>query len=647
GALANSVTIEDFVVTGASKRGWTTWLTAATDHRVAGIAPMVIDVLNLDDQMTWHKSALCGYAEAIHDYVDMGVIERLGTPEGDALQEIVDPYAYATRFNIPKLGLNGTADQFFLPDSAQFYYPEISNYGSMHLRYFPNGDHHLLEGYNATVRGMLPFYNAVVNNQSLPSLEWEITESTDEATVDVQLNRVPLSATLWTGTVGETSGIRDFRIDTVGEDVWQATELSPETSDGMYYYTATVPTPLNGWTGYFMSFEFESGIEGEPHVFTTEVRCVPSLTPCYEPGGYGTIETVGSGSDAVTVVRVGGNRFEMGYWYGNLLAEQIDAVWATFSALAASLYPPGTLENAVEQMWKEEYFDTAAWEEELSGIAQGCRMAGYPDLTVDILKKILAIPDVSEYNCSLFAAWGEATAGGEMFQQRNLDWSMDLGIQNFPVVAIYEPDDGIKHAVIGFAGLVGIAGGGMNEYGLAVSQIMGYFCDEEFLEGIPFPVLLRDVVYHDSTLTEALTRMEHATRTNQYHYCVGDPNAADPKARLLFTSRTRFDEWVDNESVTGQHPCHPEVNPFHDSLNDVVYWKNHNGRDNEIIYNALSSRYGTLDAQGAIDVAKASGVDGTLLSIIYHNSGDDFWVAYADGLDPAHKQEYVQIELNP
>ena len=43
-----------FVVSGASKRGWTTWTTAAVDQRVIAIAPAVIDMLNVEPSFEHH-----------------------------------------------------------------------------------------------------------------------------------------------------------------------------------------------------------------------------------------------------------------------------------------------------------------------------------------------------------------------------------------------------------------------------------------------------------------------------------------------------------------------------------------------------------------------------------------------------------------
>ena len=38
--------IDKFLVAGASKRGWTTWMTGAVDTRVIGLFPIVMDMLN-------------------------------------------------------------------------------------------------------------------------------------------------------------------------------------------------------------------------------------------------------------------------------------------------------------------------------------------------------------------------------------------------------------------------------------------------------------------------------------------------------------------------------------------------------------------------------------------------------------------------
>src|SRR5699024_2262708 len=65
--------VNRFVVSGASKRGWTTWLMAATgDSRVVAIAPMVIDILNMPVNLAHQMKAYGSYSQEIQDYVHLG-----------------------------------------------------------------------------------------------------------------------------------------------------------------------------------------------------------------------------------------------------------------------------------------------------------------------------------------------------------------------------------------------------------------------------------------------------------------------------------------------------------------------------------------------------------------------------------------------
>jgi PhoPQ-activated pathogenicity-related protein len=263
-AEGGNVKVDGFVVAGGSKRGWTTWATAAVDKRVVAIVPIVIDVLNVEASMLHHYAAYGFWAPAVGDYTLFRIMEWMGTPENDALLKIEDPYTYRGRYTMPKFIINACGDQFFLPDSSQFYFDELP--GVKYLRYVPNADHSL-RGSDA-YQTLQACYNAVLYNKPLPQFSWTLEK---DGAIRVTAKDKPTEVKLWQATNPDA---RDFRLEMIGAK-YQATTL---TDEGGGVYVGKVPEPAKGWTAYLVELTFPSGI-AEPFKFTTPVRVVPDTLP--------------------------------------------------------------------------------------------------------------------------------------------------------------------------------------------------------------------------------------------------------------------------------------------------------------------------------------------------------------------------------
>ena len=74
-AEGGGLKVDGFVVAGGSKRGWTTWATAAVDKRVVAIVPFVIDLLNIEPSMLHHYAAYGFWAPSIGDYTAFRIID--------------------------------------------------------------------------------------------------------------------------------------------------------------------------------------------------------------------------------------------------------------------------------------------------------------------------------------------------------------------------------------------------------------------------------------------------------------------------------------------------------------------------------------------------------------------------------------------
>jgi PhoPQ-activated pathogenicity-related protein len=259
--------VQRFVVSGASKRGWTTWTTAAVDPRVVAIAPAVIDMLNVEPSFIHHWRAYGAWSDAVKDYVDHKIMDWMGTKEFRALMKIEEPYEYRERLTLPKYMLNASGDQFFLPDSSQFYFNDLS--GEKYLRYVPNAPHSLEK--TDALENLQAFYATVVMNTPRPQITW--TFETDGSIKVVAKDR-PDDVRVWQATNPEA---RNFRHDVIGS-AYQSTPLQPS---GPNTWVARVPAPPKGWTAFFVEMSFPTGGK-YPFKVTSGVRVLPDTLP-YPP----------------------------------------------------------------------------------------------------------------------------------------------------------------------------------------------------------------------------------------------------------------------------------------------------------------------------------------------------------------------------
>jgi PhoPQ-activated pathogenicity-related protein len=256
-------TIEHYVVSGASKRGWTTWTTAAVDDRVIAIVPVVIDLLNIVPSFEHHWRNYGFWAPAIHNYVEEGIMDWMNSEEFSRLLDITEPYSYIERLDMPKLLINAAGDQFFQPDSWQFYWDDLV--GEKHLRYVPNTGHSLRD--TDALESLVAFYLEVIENKNRPDYQWEIRDN--QIYVEVDPENAPVSIRLWQAGNNET---RDFRIDLVGE-IWKDSILAVNP-EGIY--RIDLADPVKGWKAYFVELNYPGKV---PLKVTTGISILPKIYP--------------------------------------------------------------------------------------------------------------------------------------------------------------------------------------------------------------------------------------------------------------------------------------------------------------------------------------------------------------------------------
>lgn len=188
------INIEGFVVTGASKRGWTTWLTAVCDRRVKGIAPMVYDNLNIKAQFEHQRELWGDFSPKLSDYTALG-LDKLGdSPIGKTILSIIDPFSYKERLRIPKLIINGSNDPYWAIDAVNLYIKDLP--GEKYVLYVPNSGHNL-EDRERVIKNISTFYLYIAGRIPFPKIDWKIEEDESSIKLILKSDIGPTQVGLW------------------------------------------------------------------------------------------------------------------------------------------------------------------------------------------------------------------------------------------------------------------------------------------------------------------------------------------------------------------------------------------------------------------------------------------------------------------
>lgn len=257
--------VDEFFVAGASKRGWTTWDVAAVDERVMGIAPVVIDLLNLVPSFHHHWRCYGEWASAIDPYTNEGTMDWIDSDEFLALLKLVEPYQFLDRLTMPKLLINATCDEFFVTDSWKFYWDDLQ--GESYLQYVPNVGHGLHGSY--LPENLVSFFYATITDARIPDFQWSIANDTIFAEVESSSD---YQIRLWEAVNPEG---RDFKSYVVGEEAWKMQSIEINEYG---LYTVPVAPPGTGYKGALVEVVFNPESEF-PLTLTTGTLITPDSYP--------------------------------------------------------------------------------------------------------------------------------------------------------------------------------------------------------------------------------------------------------------------------------------------------------------------------------------------------------------------------------
>lgn len=240
----------------------------------------------------------------------------------------------------------------------------------------------------------------------------------------------------------------------------------------------------------------------------------------------------------IVVHAYGDTMYDMGVAYGQLLQNEITAMipqvfeWIEGQVNSSLPFLPPAIRNIIATKGIPFALDltynitkryTPAHHYDLMrGVAAGS------GIDYQTIARVCLIPELIKAQCSMFGAWGPATAGANtrLVQLRALDWNTNGPFQQWPVLVTWHPAAGsglgVPFSSLGWAGMVGSLTG-VSSSGMGISEkVWLQYQGVENIFGYVWTFLLQDILQFDMDTDQALSRIASANRTCSIWVGIGD-----------------------------------------------------------------------------------------------------------------------------
>jgi hypothetical protein len=295
--------------------------------------------------------------------------------------------------------------------------------------------------------------------------------------------------------------------------------------------------------------------------------------------------------------------------------------------------------------WMTGPYTGAYYAQELQGMADASAVS------LDTIRRVQMLGELSKGSCSMFGSWGAALSEGDgLVTMRALDWIMDGPFQNYHQLTVYhaDPNNTAENTfmTMGWTGWIGSITG-VNDHQMSIHEIGVSFPDASFGNestfGVPFTYVLRDILQFDRTRMDGLSRLASAHRTCDLILGVG--SGVDKRFNSVAYSASQCLIMDD----TNLHP----VADWHPPINNTVY----HAMDwlcpgyNEVMAAQLKGLYGFLTPALAIEQVTAIVQTGDLHIFVADLPNQQFYVSFSasdNSTSPnrnAFDRQFAQLDM--